>query len=351
MKLTLVRIIGLFFITFSISYLGIFAVRWLALKHRIMDIPNERSSHDRPIPLGGGMTIVVLTLAGVIVCGYGLLDSSWDWSEILVYVVGAFIIASSSLVDDIRSLPNRVRFASHSLGAILVIWGFGYWDTISLPFLGQLHLGWFGIPITFFWIVGLINAYNFMDGIDGIAGGQAIVAGLGWAFFGWINEQTMVGLIGLILASSSLGFLFHNWPPARIFMGDVGSAFLGFNFAVLSIAAAQSVPRMELFGVLLVWPFVFDTFFTFFRRLRSGENIFSAHRSHLYQRLVIIGYKHSSVTLLYIGLALIGLFLAFIFISEKEMTDWLTVIGLILVASCLWLFISWQEYRHRSFST
>ena len=107
-----------------------------------------------------------------------------------------------------------------------------------------MSLGRLGLIITFLWIVGLTNAYNFMDGIDGIAGGQAVVAGLGWAGLGYLTDQPLIGLLGLLLAASSLGFLGHNWPPARIFMGDVGSAFLGFTFAVLAVAAAQRDTRV-----------------------------------------------------------------------------------------------------------
>jgi UDP-N-acetylmuramyl pentapeptide phosphotransferase/UDP-N-acetylglucosamine-1-phosphate transferase len=116
--------------------------------------------------------------------------------------------------------------------------------------------------------------------------------------------------LGVLVAGSSLGFLGHNWPPARIFMGDVGSAFLGFTLATLAMAGGLPDPRLPLAGVLVVWPFVFDTTFTILRRLRRGENIFAAHRSHLYQRLVIAGWSHRTVTLLYLSLAVLGVVLA-----------------------------------------
>ena len=118
----------------------------------------------------------------------------------------------------------------------------------------------------------------------------------GWTFLGWSDNQPLVAALGLLLAAASLGFLGHNWPLARIFMGDVGSAFLGYTFAVLPVVAAQHNPRLAVAGVLLVWPFLF--------RLRHRENIFAAHRSHLYQRLVIAGYSHRTVTLLDPGPAL-----------------------------------------------
>src|SRR6185436_11775719 len=130
-----------------------------------------------------------------------------------------------------------------------------------------------GFTITFFWIVGLTNAYNFMDGIDGIAGGQALVAGIGWTAIGWLDGQSHIVVFGLLLAATNLGFLFHNWSPARIFMGDVGSAFLGYSFAVLPLMlSSQSTGRtgfkLALAAILPVWPFVFDSTFTILRRLR-----------------------------------------------------------------------------------
>ena len=351
MMTALVICISILFITFLISYLVIFAVQRLALRHGLMDIPGERSSHEQPKPHGGGIAIVLLTIVGVLVYGCGFSNSSWDWYELLAYTIGSFLVAAVSLFDDIRSLPNRIRFASHSFCAILAILAFGYWSTISLPILGKIHLGMVGLPITFIWIVGLTNAYNFMDGIDGIAGGQGVVAGLGWAVFGWMIGHTMLSLIGLLLAGSCLGFLIHNWSPARIFMGDVGSAFLGYTLAILPLAAFQTDPRMEVVGILLVWPFVFDTIFTFFRRLKNRESVFSAHRSHLYQRLIIIGYKHHFVTFCYIGLALFGMLLSYLFATGEKIAEWLVVIGLIVGAGILWLFVFWQERKHSLLTT
>jgi UDP-N-acetylmuramyl pentapeptide phosphotransferase/UDP-N-acetylglucosamine-1-phosphate transferase len=160
------------------------------------------------------------------------------------------------------------------------------------------------------WIVGLCNAYNFMDGIDGIAAAQAIVAGAGWAWLGWRGGDAMTALAGALIAGASLGFLFFNWPPAKVFMGDAGAAFLGFTFAALTVLAlTQSLERAAA-GALFVWPFLFDTTFTLVRRLVRGENVLRAHRSHLYQRLVARGWSHARVTMLYAALAALGVAIA-----------------------------------------
>ena len=222
----------------------------------------------------------------------------------------------------------------------------GFWLQVELPFVPSMPLGWLGIPLTLLWLAGLTNAYNFMDGIDGLAGSQAVVAGLAWLVLGGIVGLPIVRLLGVLLAGSSLGFLGHNWPPARIFLGDVGSAFVGFSLAVLAVIGGLAHPRLPLAGLLVVWPFVFDTTFTILRRLRRGENIFAAHRSHLYQRLVIAGYSHRAVTLLYAGLALVGVVLAFLWVLDRPTSSWLVVSLPTLCAVGLWrLVVSTEAHR------
>ena len=338
----MLEIVGFGFLASVLSYLGVASLRRWAERRQILDIPNERSSHTRPTPRGGGLAIVVITLAGWLL--YALLNPEMSCLSLLAYTGGAVLVASICWLDDLHRLPNKVRFAAHSLGAILIIVGFGYWQTVTVPILGDLHLGWLGLPITFLWIVGLINAYNFMDGIDGIAGGQALVAGLGWAVLGRLSGQPLISILGLLLATSSLGFLIHNWPPARIFMGDVGSAFIGYTFAAIPVITAQFDSRQPLSGVLLVWPFVFDTSLTFFCRLSKGENVFIAHRSHLYQRLVIVGYSHRFVSSLYIGLALIGVILALAWTQNITGSPLLIALSVPLLCLMLWAFVNHQVY-------
>lgn len=326
---------------FATSWWATGVVRHYALRREFMDIPNERSSHTRPTPRGGGLAIFIITLLGL------LTYSSLFFVEyrllLLLYSFGAVLIATVSWFDDLHTLPNPVRFAVHSLAAILAIIGLGYWDKLTVPFLDQVNLGWLGLLVTFFWIVGLTNAYNFMDGIDGIAGGQAVVGGLGWTIIGGMMDLPLISVLGALLAATSLGFLFHNWPPAKIFMGDVGSAFLGYSFACLAVIAANKEPSLAIAGVLLVWPFVFDSIFTFFRRLRNRENIFQAHRSHLYQRLVISGYGHRTVTLLYMGLDVLGLLFALIVLLKNPWADLCVVIALLLSCFGLWGFTVIRE--------
>jgi UDP-N-acetylmuramyl pentapeptide phosphotransferase/UDP-N-acetylglucosamine-1-phosphate transferase len=322
------------FSALMLSYAGVGGLCSWAKQHQILDTPNPRSSHTKPTPHAGGLAIVLITLGGLFI--YSLLVSLEHYRLLLFYAFGGVLVAGVSWLDDLYGLPGRVRFAVHSLAALTAMLGLGHWDEVAVPLLGQVHVGWLGVPATFLWIVGLTNGYNFMDGIDGIAGGQAVVAGIGWAIMGWLTHMPLVTALGALLAATSLGFLFHNWPPARIFMGDVGSAFLGYSFACLAILGTTREPSLATAGVLLVWPFVFDTVFTLFRRLKNRENVFASHRSHLYQRLIISGYSHRTVTSLYMGLDALGVCLAILIVSRNGWVDLIVVT--LMVISCVGLW-------------
>jgi UDP-N-acetylmuramyl pentapeptide phosphotransferase/UDP-N-acetylglucosamine-1-phosphate transferase len=313
--------VALGLMTIGLSYFGVLEYSKWAIREKILDIPNERSSHTEPIPRGGGLVIVALTLGGIFI--YQVLGCCYSWKVVLGFMLGAFLIAGISWVDDLHSIPIGIRFTAHSLAAIIGIASFGYWHTVSFPLIGQIHLGLVGLPLSFFWIVGLTNAFNFMDGIDGIAAGQATVAGFWWFVFGWLYLQPLLMVLGLFLACSSIGFLAHNWPPARIFMGDVGSAFLGYTFAMLPIMATDSLSPQGgwdgsfLATILLTWPFLIDTTFTFLRRLYNGEDVLRSHRSHIYQRLAIAGYSSCFISLTYMGLTIMGGIMAMVWSAPK----------------------------------
>lgn len=327
----------------GLSYAGVGYLRLWAERREVLDVPNERSSHSRPTPRGGGLAIAIITLAGLWFIAW--CHAAEPRLPLLAYTFGAALVVVVGWLDDVRSLPRSVRFAAHSLAALLVMGGIGYGNIADALLFGQVRLGWLGLPIIFLWVVGLTNAYNFMDGIDGIAGGQAVVASLGWALIGWASGLPLLSNLGLLLAASSFGFLGHNWPPARIFMGDVGSGFLGYTFAVLPLMRPERAPSLILSGIFLLWPFLFDSVFTFLRRLGRGENVFAAHRSHVYQRLVIAGCSHGFVTLLYVGLALVGGVLSYMCVRGVRGAYALITLPVPLLFVGLWLYVVRQERR------
>jgi UDP-N-acetylmuramyl pentapeptide phosphotransferase/UDP-N-acetylglucosamine-1-phosphate transferase len=203
--------------------------------------------------------------------------------------------------------------------------------------------------LTLLWIVGLTNAFNFMDGSDGIAGITAAAVAAGIATAAAACGAGPVAVIAAAFAGASLGFLTSNWQPARIFMGDVGSAFCGFLLAVLPLAVrADAVPEVLPVAALALWPFIFDTSLTLLRRLRAGENIFQAHRSHLYQRLVIAGWSHRDVASLYGGLAAFGATIAAVPLFDpavRRAADQVAAVTPLVVATALIALVMIAERR------
>ena len=342
--MTLVQI-AFIIIAFLLSFAAVVAVRRWAMRRDLIAVPNERSSHRVPTPTGGGLAIVVVTIAVWLIYGF----SVSRFGPLLPLTVGGLLIAAVGWIDDHRPVSPVLRFAVQGFAAAIAVFGFGWFQVIHLPLVHEIDLGWIGIPLTILWIVGLTNAFNFMDGIDGIAGLQAMVAGLGWALIGWLAGGQLVMMIGGLLAVTSFGFLMKNWQPAKIFMGDVGSAFLGYIFAVLPLLFLYLAPEQNKSlscGVLLLWVFVFDSMFTLLRRALRRENVISAHRSHLYQRLVILGFSHRRVALLYGMLAAVGVFLAVAWFDTWN--NYRIYICLLpLMCFGLWAFIAKQERAKR----
>lgn len=316
-------------VAFAVAWLLVWGVRRYSLRGALIDVPNERSSHTRPTPRGGGLGIVVVTLLGIALWSWFL---PAQWATIAAYIIAGLAIAAVSWIDDLRGVSNRLRFGTHLGAAVLVVAAGGWIEQITLPFIGTLMLGWVGLPLTLFWLVGITNAYNFMDGIDGIAGSQAVLTGCGWFGIGVLINNPLLIALGILSSASALGFLGHNWSPAKIFMGDVGSAFLGFTFGWLGVVATRQEPSLILPMIFLLWTFLFDTGYTILRRLQKGENIFAAHRSHLYQRMVIAGQPHARVTVGYALLGMVGVLVAWRW-QEAGIYGVLLIIGL---AVALW---------------
>jgi UDP-N-acetylmuramyl pentapeptide phosphotransferase/UDP-N-acetylglucosamine-1-phosphate transferase len=326
-----------------ICYMGVAAVRGWALRRNLVDIPNERSSHTDPTPRGGGLAIAAIILVGFV--GVQVLSPGLPRRAFLGYLFGALLVAAISGCDDLFSISAKTRLPIHLLAAGLFAMMAGYVDRIYLPFLGTVELGWVGFPITLMWIAGFTNAFNFMDGIDGIAAGQAIVTASCWIVVNSVFGSAALTTLSVLVAGASLGFLLHNLPPARIFMGDVGSTVLGYTFATLPVLAFKQArdSRLLVVGALCVAPFVFDTALTMIRRAFRKEQLFQAHRTHLYQRLTRLGYVHGSVTLLYLGIGTVSSLMALAYLWGNDL---LGIIALSVVAILLLLIaaaVNWLE--------
>lgn len=311
-----------------------------------MALPNDRSLHKEPTPQGGGLVIVIVCLVFYAIYTTFIFEN-FSWS----YFLGATLIASVSWLDDLFSIASIWRFLVHSAAALLVIDELGYFQEICLPFGNSIKVGFFGAVLTFFWIIWLTNAYNFMDGIDGLAGLQAVIAGIGWLVAGEILGIEETSFYGGFLALASLGFLIQNWQPAKIFMGDVGSAFLGYSFAVLPLSAKKEHVGLQnillISGVVLVWLFLWDTIVTFWRRIWQGEKVWRAHRGHIYQKLVIKGFSHRYVACLYGVLAVATGGVLLLWLNFKNGFGLLLVIFIGLESFGLLLFLKFVEKKNR----
>lgn len=268
----------------------------------IFDLPNNRSSHARPMPSSGGIAIVVTAFLGFL--AIHLVSDTVRIAEqhMLGLGLAAAAITVIGLLDDLDRLGGFKRKLAGQIFAGCVLLAFGIAiESVTVPFYGPVSLGWIGYPLTLFWVVALTNILNFMDGLDGMAAGTAIVAAAALGIVTFTQGSHFVYILCYVLLAASLGFFVFNFPRARIFMGDVGSQFLGFTFAALAVVAAeQDASRTSLLVVpLLFFHFIFDTGFTFCRRLLAGENVTQAHRSHLYQLLNRLGYSHARVSALY----------------------------------------------------
>ena len=284
-----------------LSWLLASRVRLYALD-KLLDIPNERSSHSSPTPRGGGLAIAVTSLGGVIIAAI----IGWiDWNLAIALAGGGAMIATVGFVDDHRSLSALTRFAVQFISAGWAMFWVGGLPSLSIG-SSTVSLGVVGTVLGVIGIVWAINLYNFVDGIDGLAAGEAISTGTIGALILLAMGHDGLAMVSLLIAAASAGFLPLNWAPAKLFMGDVGSGMLGYLFAVLAIASENASAIPLLIWVLLLGAFVFDATVTLCRRIAHGEKWYHAHHSHAYQRMVQAGRSHAQVssTVLLINLVL-----------------------------------------------
>ncbi len=287
----------------------------------IQDVPNERSLHDEPIPRTGGIAL----MAGIL-AGWVLLFPFWAW-WIVLPVFGLFVL---SLVDDVRDLSPKSRLIGHFIAAIIVALGSG--------------IDWIWILPVILFVVWMTNLYNFMDGSDGLAGGMAL---FGFSFYGvggLMHGDQAFAMLNFSIGAAALGFLYHNFHPAKVFLGDAGSIPLGFLAAAFGVWGWQQGYWPFWFPILVFSPFVMDATLTLLNRIRNKEKLTEAHRSHYYQRLVQMGWGHRNtaiaeyIVMLAAGIsALIGIGL-----DAKEQGNLLAWWGAIYLGLSMLVDRSWR---------
>jgi len=292
------------------TYAGLFVGSWaltgLVRRYtlrRLMDVPIERSSHDRPTPRGGGIAFVSIYL----VFGAALLLIDAPQRAIWLALLGALPIAVIGWVDDHVGLSRILRLGVQIGAAIWAVAWLGGLSTLDTG-LGTIRLGPAGSVLAVLGIVWSTNLFNFMDGIDGIAGTQTIVVAGAAGTLSVLSGSQAIAVPCFGLVACVAGFLVWNWPPAKIFMGDVGSAPLGFIIASLTLAGERNQGIPLLVWTILMGLFLVDATATLLRRILAGERWYEPHRSHAYQRAVQDGRSHLFVTscALVVNLALAG---------------------------------------------
>jgi len=284
---------------------------------RVMDMPNPRSSHSGPVPKSGGIAFVATFVIGSVIIYFAAevarIDDRYFWG----YVISAVLLAFVSFIDDVTQKTFLAKIFTQVLCVSVVLASGVIITRLAIPYWGEVSLGGLGYVLTFLWILGLTNAYNFMDGLDGLAAGVAVIAAGFLCAIALQQKSVFVYMSSYVLLAGAAGFLVFNFPPARIFMGDVGSAFLGFTFATLAVIGANlDLGHLSFYIVpMLLFHFIFDTVFTFSRRLLRGEKVYLPHRTHLYQLLNRLGYSHRAVAFFHYAVTVAQGFAAFVSIG------------------------------------
>lgn len=275
------------------SFFLTFYLRRYALAKNIIDIPNFRSSHVSPTPRGGGVAIVVTFLVSLpILLFFDALTEAYFFplffSSALVALIG--------FIDDHGHIAARWRLLGHLLAAGFAVYWLGGLPSIYIAGF-NLNGGFITSCLAVLYLVWMLNLYNFMDGIDGLASLEAVTVCIGGSVIYWCLGEFSYAFLPLALAAAVVGFLFWNFPPAKIFMGDAGSGFLGITLGILSIQAAWVAPQLLWSWLILLGVFIVDATFTLLRRLLRGDKVYEAHRSHGYQYASRHYKKHLPVTL------------------------------------------------------
>ncbi|MFN4214104.1 glycosyltransferase family 4 protein [Exiguobacterium sp.] len=271
-------------------------VRRFAYLIGAVDHPNARKVHVRPMPRIGGLAIFIAFLIG-----YALLLPASRYNDAIL--IGAVVIILTGLIDDRFQLSARVKLMGQMIATVVVLHSGMRIEMINLPFDQQLYLGSWSIPVTVLWLIGITNAINLIDGLDGLAAGVSSIALGTIALLAIIQGNVYLTMMALLLLASTLGFLVHNFYPAKIFMGDTGALFLGYMLAVFSLIGFKNVTLFSLVvPVLLLGLPISDTIFAIVRRLVQGRPPMSPDKSHMHHQLIDMGFTTRQAVLLMYGM-------------------------------------------------
>ncbi|MBR6343475.1 MAG: undecaprenyl/decaprenyl-phosphate alpha-N-acetylglucosaminyl 1-phosphate transferase [Selenomonadaceae bacterium] len=306
----------------------------LAAKTGAMDAPDARKVHKKPIPRIGGIGIYIAFMAGMLVVMSMNVLTEEVSHELIGLLFGGSLIVLLGIIDDYKNLPAKVKLVGQIIAATVLVVVFDVRiDFITDPFGDYLFLEFMAIPATIFWIVGLTNTVNLIDGLDGLAAGVSTIACITIFLVALQQDIMLVAVLTAALAGAAMGFLYYNFNPARIFMGDSGSMFLGYMLAGISIiGAVKCAATIALIVPILALGLpILDTAFAIVRRYRGGVPIFKPDKGHLHHRLLDLGFtQRQAVLLMYVISALLGL--SAVALTEVSPQFAILIVGLVVVA-------------------
>ncbi|MFX3622954.1 MAG: glycosyltransferase family 4 protein [Ectobacillus sp.] len=319
----------------------------LAFKIGAVDKPNARKVHTRIVPRLGGLAIFIGVIAGYLASGL-------YQERMMTIAAGAVIIVIVGILDDIYELSPKWKLLGQVTVAVLIVKSGLTIQILSIPLVeGYFDLGIWSYPITILWIVGITNAINLIDGLDGLSAGISTIALATIAFMAAQQNTFLILTIAVIVIASTIGFLFFNFHPAKIFMGDTGALFLGYCISVLSLLGLYKSVTLFSFivPIIILGVPVFDTTFAIIRRIVNKKPISAPDKSHLHHRLLAIGFSHRTTVLLIYAFGIFFSLIALIFESSTLWMSIFIIFGLILVTEILAEGIGLVHERYRPILT
>lgn len=315
------------FLALISTYFLTFPIKKIALKFNFVDLPNYRKIHTKVTPRIGGLAIFLGSLIGLL-----YLWPSHD--HLLEILIGSLVIVITGLLDDRYNIRPIVKLGGQFIAASILVSSGLIIEKITLPIIGMIDLGFFSMPITFLWIIGITNAINLIDGLDGLATGVSTIALSSMLMMAIIEGQLVAASLCVVIIGANFGFLYHNFYPAKIYMGDTGSNFLGYMIAAISMLGLFK--NIAIYGfiipiIVLAVP-IFDTLFSIIRRASNKQEIMKADNKHIHYQLLRVGFSHRQSVIIMYGFSLLFGVLAIIFSQTSATVSFIvTIIVLFLV--------------------
>jgi UDP-GlcNAc:undecaprenyl-phosphate GlcNAc-1-phosphate transferase len=313
-----------FFVAMAISLLTTPLVKKLAIWWGAVDKPDHRKVHTRIMPRMGGLAIYI----AFTVCFFIFVPLT---TEALGIFIGGTLIVITGALDDRYQLSPKAKLLGQLIASLIVIWAGLRVNFINLPFEGQVYFEWLTIPITLLWLVGVTNAVNLIDGLDGLAAGVSGIAITATMIMAFLMGNTLALILSIILLGAVVGFMYFNFHPAKIFMGDTGALFLGFNLAALSILGFKQLTVIAfLVPILILGVPLSDTFYAIVRRIVNKKPISEPDKNHLHHCLLSMGYSHRKTVVMIYGISAMFALSAVMF-SQSTLWGAALIVGAVLI--------------------